>query len=530
MSRSLLRLLPLVLVVLVAGVLLLVVFIVGRDPIIDRVNPSVASIGAQIIVEGRYFGDMPGSLLIGSRRLPSAAITGWSNDQIGFIVPRDTDSGLVRVVTERGRSRGALLQLSESLPRVRGTTVVPSIAEISTSELVVGRVLEIRGSDFGRTRRSSEVRFTLSGDCRCVDVAYAHWADDRIIVRVPNDITDGELVVSTPWGTSNPVPYNVVRPAGGPVRGASIEIAIEYGVRVSEPVHARHDAAGPTTPGHGDYDVLLPVPRPVTSFAQDAVRFVSSGSDHYLFEGVDESFEQTVVHRVVLRRHAVRYDIAPAAVPASYEAQTGFFDYHTRALPGLSVDSDEVRAAAVEARRGRTNPYRIAEAAYSLVLQRLTPALGIADRSAAAALASGYGDSLAYAQAFVGVLRAAVVPARVVGGLIVTRDRRAYPHFWAEFFIPDVGWVPADPSLGDGAFPARFPVPDDPAAYYFGGLDAYRVTFAYGYDSFDPRQFGGARAAPGDPFTVQTTYVAAGSGVESVRVDWPTPRVLSLFE
>ncbi|TVQ19405.1 MAG: hypothetical protein EA382_16475 [Spirochaetaceae bacterium] len=529
MSRSLSRLVPLVLVAIAAGLLSLVVFIVGRDPIIDRVSPPVASIGAQITVEGRHFRDQPGSLLIGSRRLPSAAIVAWSNDQITFVVPRDTDSGLVRVVTERGRSRGALLQLSESLPRVQGTTIVPSIAGLSTSDVVVGRLVEINGSDFGRTRRSSEVRFTMSGDCRCVDIAYAHWSDDRIVVRVPNDVTDGELVVSTPWGTSNAVPYRVARPAGGPVRGASIEVAIQYGVRVSDVVHVRNQA-GLTSPGHGDHDVLVPVPRPVTSFAQDSVRFIASESQHHLFERVAESFDQAVVDRVVLRRHAVRFDVDPGAVPATYEAQTGFFDYYTRALPGLSIDSAEVRAAAAEVRRGRTNPYRIAEAAYALVLQRLTPALGIADRSAAAALSTGYGDSLAYAQAFVGVLRAAVVPARVVGGLVVTRDQRAYPHFWAEFFVPDVGWVPADPSLGDGAFPARFPVPDNPAAYYFGGLDAYRVAFAYGYDSFDPPQFGGARAIPDDPFTVRTTYLAAGSGVESVRIDWPVPRVLALFE
>ncbi|MFW5684063.1 MAG: transglutaminase-like domain-containing protein, partial [Spirochaetota bacterium] len=168
--------------------------------------------------------------------------------------------------------------------------------------------------------------------------------------------------------------------------------------------------------------------------------------------------------------------------------------------------------------------------AYAYVIDTLTYALGREDRSALAGLESGYGDDYTYATLFVALARAALVPSRPVGGLLVTDDGHAYSHFWAEFFVTGIGWVPVDPSLGDGAFPAAFPVPEAPRAFYFANLDNARVAFHHGFDVTEPTFLDGVRVSPEDPHTLQRSYAEGGIDVDSFRLAWHTPRVIGRYE
>jgi transglutaminase-like putative cysteine protease len=66
------------------------------------------------------------------------------------------------------------------------------------------------------------------------------------------------------------------------------------------------------------------------------------------------------------------------------------------------------------------------------------------------------------------------------------KDTDASYHCWVEFFAPGVGWVPLDVALAD-LLPTR-----EQQEWYFGNLDARRVTWSYGRDLIlAPKQDGG---------------------------------------
>ncbi len=79
---------------------------------------------------------------------------------------------------------------------------------------------------------------------------------------------------------------------------------------------------------------------------------------------------------------------------------------------------------------------------------------------------------------FIGMARASGIPARFAIGFPLPADKtegdvKGY-HCWAEFYIPDKGWIPVDASE---AF--KHPEKHD---FFFGNLDADRVQFTMGRD------------------------------------------------
>ena len=98
-------------------------------------------------------------------------------------------------------------------------------------------------------------------------------------------------------------------------------------------------------------------------------------------------------------------------------------------------------------------------------------------------------------------------------------------HSWAEFYLPDVGWVPVDPTWGveDEVIPSylsrmgnnrNIPMPD----YYFGKNDGMRITLYKGWNyTLDP-----APVSPGAK-PIQdwmVGYTERNSGVEEMLHGW----------
>ncbi len=529
--------LPAVLAVLATILLGLLVYLVSRDPVIRQVEPRTVEAGEEVVVLGNHFGTSVSTLLVGGRRVSSGSILLWEDEQIRFRVPIEVGSGLLVVENERGRSEGELLQIRDRLPQTRSGRAIgaPSLRAISESEPQVGQIITLLGSGFGAVRRNSRVVFDADGvlDCDCPeDVMYAEWSDQRIRVRVPSSASAGLLYVETATGSSNTLPYAVSYPAGRVERAQASEIALTYGVRLSDPLFAEDRFAA----DQGFRDVELVLPRPAPGRFQADVRYIRDDTTDFIFEEISQSFETEISRTVLVTRYGIRSELDAAAIPNSYERETPFFAYFTRSDIGLDLESAAVDELAALARRGGT-PLAIARRAYDATVDRLTPALGRVERTAAEALTLGVGDDLSYARLFVSILRRAGVPARLVGGVVVTRDRAVYPHYWGEFFLPAVGWVPADPAFGDEAFPAGFSLPFESETvgstsareYYFGNLDSKRIAFHRGVQSLGSPIFEGPRYGPADPFSLERAYVRAGAGLLQLSVDWFQPRVVGLF-
>lgn len=111
---------------------------------------------------------------------------------------------------------------------------------------------------------------------------------------------------------------------------------------------------------------------------------------------------------------------------------------------------------------------------------------------------------------YIALCRAAGVPAREVFsvrlGKKAEEDITTYQHCWAEFFLPGYGWVTADPAdVRKAMLVEKLELKDQKAQeyreYFWGGIDAYRVTVAVGRDvMLNPPQAGAPLNTFGYPY------------------------------
>jgi transglutaminase-like putative cysteine protease len=71
-------------------------------------------------------------------------------------------------------------------------------------------------------------------------------------------------------------------------------------------------------------------------------------------------------------------------------------------------------------------------------------------------LKRGTGSCSEYTFSFIALCRAAGLPARYVGSIVVRGDDASldqYFHRWPEVYLPGYGWIPMDPQGGDDPLP-----------------------------------------------------------------------------
>ena len=181
----------------------------------------------------------------------------------------------------------------------------------------------------------------------------------------------------------------------------------------------------------------------------------------------------------------------------------------------------EIRQTADKVVGGETNPVRAARRIYDWVIantdywakdpERLK---GTEEGSATYCLSSKTGNCGDMGSLWIAIARAKGIPARMVYGSFFKpefdgKDVDQDAHSWVEFYASGLGWIPMDIALGDLNAPDFKITPQNEVAvrratadgifgnhpdrldYYFGNLEARRVTWSRGRDlTLTPRQNG----------------------------------------
>ena len=120
------------------------------------------------------------------------------------------------------------------------------------------------------------------------------------------------------------------------------------------------------------------------------------------------------------------------------------------------TDDPYIGELAAELVGDETNPYYMARRIFDHVRNTLEYKLEGGWNAAPVVLQRGTGSCSEYSFCFIALCRAAGIPARYVGAIVVRGDDASLDevfHRWPEIWLPSYGWVPIDPQAGDKAGP-----------------------------------------------------------------------------
>jgi len=123
----------------------------------------------------------------------------------------------------------------------------------------------------------------------------------------------------------------------------------------------------------------------------------------------------------------------------SYDASSEFYQRYTAPESDIQSDDPFIKSLAENITSGETNPVKIAMQVYDYIINNIQYGGGPQQpQDALTVLKTQKGVCEGQANVFIALLRAKGVPARKVYSIC---------HAWAEFYLPEVGWIPVDPAM-----------------------------------------------------------------------------------
>jgi len=164
----------------------------------------------------------------------------------------------------------------------------------------------------------------------------------------------------------------------------------------------------------------------------------------YSFQGNELDTTVTVHNTAIFQRYSIEPKIDTSDIRRDYKTNSEFYKNYTK---DEQIITQNASGADRELKRvpASKNPYLLSRNIYNQVIKLKRD------------------SALEYAMLFTYMARRSGIPARPVSGFLVDKDNNSRLHYWAEFFIMGIGWLPVDPQLKA-----------------FAALDADHVTFSRG--------------------------------------------------
>jgi hypothetical protein len=529
-------------------VLLLSSRMTGRPPIIESITPKIGFPQDVMVITGRYFGEQRngGEVVIAGYAPVSSDYLDWSDTRISLRIPEDASSGMVRVFTKNGKSKGLLFTNKEQIPVVLsrpGKPGQPYISTVDPQSGSVGTLLTISGMNFGLQRGSSSVLYTwISGDetreytevdesslipAFEYDLDYEQWSDREIQVWIPDGASSGHLLVNTDKGRSNAVYMEIESAAGTKLFPEKRTYAVQYSMEIS------------SVSADGENSLFIWMPQLVRAPEQRELQLVSeepeplyddvNGVKLFVLENLEEETTYTVFQSYMVDRYSIESKVNISKISRNYDTTRRLYKRYTASdtiVPAAHERIVKIGSAVVGRER---NPYRKAREIYKYVISRLKVDLELQDYDLIKAVDERKGNAYIYAVLFCALARSQGVPARPVAGYLIDRELQAARHYWAEFYIEGVGWIPVDPILAEGTIRANIPPEIDPYVYFFGNLDFNHLTLSKGIIDCNQMDPDGRAVQRSVIPSLQVFHEEATGALTSYSAYWSDLEVLGIY-
>lgn len=520
----------------------------GRPPLVESITPKIGFPQDVMVITGKYFEDERngGEVVIGGYAPVSSGYLDWSDSRISLRIPEDVSSGMVRVITKNGKSKGLLFTNRQQVPVVLsgpGKPGQPYISTLVPETGSVGTLLTVSGMNFGLQRGSSQVVFTwISGDetrdytevddsslipALDYDLDYEQWSDREIHVWVPDGASSGHLLVITDKGRSNAVFVEIESAAGTKLFPEKRTYAVQYSMEIG------------SVSADGDNNLNLWIPQLVHAPEQREIQLVSQEPDPlfdnvngvklFNFENLSADKTYTIFQSFMVDRYSVETKVNIAKVPTNYDTTRRLYKKYTSSdMIVPATDEGIVKIGARVIGRER-NPYRKAREIYKYVIAQLQVDPEYQEYDILKAIEDRKGNPYVYAVLFCALARSQGIPARPVAGYLVNRDLQAARHYWAEFYIETVGWIPVDPILGEGKIRVNIPPEVDPYSYFFGNLDFSHLALSKGLIDLNQMNPQGRTVTRTDIPSLQVIHEEVTGALSSYNAYWSDLEVLGIY-
>lgn len=178
-----------------------------------------------------------------------------------------------------------------------------------------------------------------------------------------------------------------------------------------------------------------------------------------------------------------RFVVDPSRIGA-YDKKSPTYQYYTASY-GNTLITPDIAATAGQVVGGEANPYLAAKMIYQYIIDNVKysymPHLAMWPRGESESTyvhRNKFGDCGAQSLYFTAMCRSLGIPARTTGGWQLFSGNFG-SHFWAEFFLPNYGWIPVDTTAAEIVDPLKDIAPADRTAFhnfFFGSQDSMRAV------------------------------------------------------
>lgn len=175
------------------------------------------------------------------------------------------------------------------------------------------------------------------------------------------------------------------------------------------------------------------------------------------FGSVPAGTKEALTFDVEAEVSAIRYLILPEKVGTLDDIPADIRARYTVDGSRYRLNSPYIQETAKRIVSDEQNPYWIARKIYDFIIGSLEYEMIGGWDVPEVVLKRGSGSCSEYTYSFVALCRAAGLPARYQGSIVVRGDDASIDeafHRWAQIYLPNYGWVPVDANRGDAKSPA----------------------------------------------------------------------------
>jgi len=177
---------------------------------------------------------------------------------------------------------------------------------------------------------------------------------------------------------------------------------------------------------------------------------------HYRLKNIEAGKTVSLTMVTTLTSYEVQYYIFPDRVGGLEQVPGEVRQKYLENNEKYQFEHPVIRQAVTAAVGEEQNPYWIARKIFNYLNAHLYYERVGGWNTAPTVLARGNGSCSEYTFVYIAMCRAAGLPARYVGSVVVRGDDASWDdvfHRWVEIYLPNYGWVPVDPSGGDKESP-----------------------------------------------------------------------------